>query len=137
MRKFACFNLLTEVYLYVRPELEDDWLRCEDEDTNSSTSVKSSQETLLLGEIQAYHNLCYWENQRFLKKSGNVIECSLAVQAMLDLQQDHLDVEGGSCRKFFSELKLESSICQQYETWLDGQGLVATAVQLPLPITFT
>ncbi|KDO29650.1 hypothetical protein SPRG_05602 [Saprolegnia parasitica CBS 223.65] len=131
VRKFTCVHLLTEVYLYVRPELEDDWLRSEDDDT-SVTSAPKPVETLLAGEVQAYHHKHYWDR---LKTSPSASNVSIVVQGMQDLEADVLDVEGGSCRKLFAELKLDTGTCQQYEKWLDIQGLMADA-DAPLPIAF-
>ncbi|EQC38858.1 hypothetical protein SDRG_03816 [Saprolegnia diclina VS20] len=131
VRKFTCVHLLTEVYLYVRPELEDDWLRSEEDDTNV-TSAPKPVETLLAGEVQAYHHKYYWDR---LKPSPAASNVSIVVQSMQDLEADGLDVEGGSCRKLFAELKLDTGTCQQYEKWLDIQGLMADA-DAPLPIAF-
>ncbi|OQS05176.1 hypothetical protein THRCLA_02650, partial [Thraustotheca clavata] len=129
-RKFTCVPLLTEVYLYVRPELEDDWLRSEDDDT-SVTSAPKPIENLLAGEVQSYHNRNYWDRL----KPTNTANVTVAVQGMMDLEQETLDVEGGSCRKLLNELQLDAAACQQYEKWLDIQGLVADK-EATMPIVF-
>ncbi|CAK4326455.1 unnamed protein product [Aphanomyces euteiches] len=130
MRKFTCVHLLTEVYLYVRPELEDDWLRVDEDENNP---LVKSAETWLQGEVQAYHHKWYWST---LAPKPQASAVSFAVQGMLDLQQDQLDLDGGTRRKVEAEVKLDSTLCAQYEKWLDAQGLVPTTDVLPLPISF-
>ncbi|OQS01496.1 hypothetical protein ACHHYP_00658 [Achlya hypogyna] len=129
VRKFTCVHLLTEVYLYVRPELEDDWLRSEDDDT-SVTSAPKPVETLLAGEVQAYHNKHYWDRVKAPAPTTTIV-----VQGLADLALDTLDIDGGRCRKLFANLKLDADTCLRYEEWLDTE-LTFVLPDEPMPIEF-
>ncbi|KAF0714263.1 Aste57867_3978 [Aphanomyces stellatus] len=134
MRKFTCVHLLTEIYMYVRPELEDDWLRSDEDESNP---LAKSNETWLNGEVQSFHHKYYWSTLKSTTPAASSA-VSVAVQGMLDLAQDALDLDGGSCRKLAADLKLDAALCAQYEKWLDAQGLVGSSdkASLPLPISF-
>ncbi|RHY01821.1 hypothetical protein DYB25_002438 [Aphanomyces astaci] len=141
MRKFTCVHLLTEVYLHVRPELEDDWLKS---DEDEASPLAKASEALLQGEVHAFHHKWYWSKPQppAAPSSGGV---SIAVQGLLDLQHDTLDVDGGSARKLVADLKLDTALCGQYEKWLDARGITSSStttstfaddVVAPWPIAF-
>lgn len=136
MRKYTCVGLLTDVYLYVRPELDDDWLRYEDEDLNKPPS-QDSVERLIFGEMQAYHHKYYWDSIASKKPLPNGV--SMVCEARKEMESNVFDVDGGRLAKFYNELKLDSvNFCQQYEKWLDQEKLTldAGAKSAALPIAF-
>ncbi|RHY22390.1 hypothetical protein DYB32_009518 [Aphanomyces invadans] len=123
--QFTCVHLLTEVYLHVRPELEDDWLKSDDDETSP---LAKASEALLQGEVQAFHHKWYWSTLPTKPNAATTASTvSLAVQGLMDLDQDALDVDGGSLRKLVAELKLDPSMCAQYEQWLDAKNLKGVA----------
>nr|CCA27130.1 conserved hypothetical protein [Albugo laibachii Nc14] len=135
LRKYTCLNLLTEIYLYVRPELEDDWLRYEDEDLNKAP-LQDNVERLLFGEVQAYHYKYYWDTG--LSKSATNPQLSLAAETRMELEKAALQVDGDPITSFYEALKLDTvSFCQQYEKWLDKEGILADRNDAPLPVAFT
>ncbi|KAF1318673.1 hypothetical protein FI667_g13687, partial [Globisporangium splendens] len=134
MRKFTCITLLTDIYLYVRPELDDDWLRYEDEDLNKPPS-QDSVERIIFGEMQAYHHKYYWDSGLANKPLPNGV--SVICEARKELETGNFDVDGGRLAKFYNELKLDSvNYCQHYEKWLDQETLTLdpNARSAPLPI---
>ncbi|TYZ59796.1 hypothetical protein PybrP1_001408 [[Pythium] brassicae (nom. inval.)] len=137
MRKYTCVGLLTDVYLYVRPELDDDWLRYEEEDLNKPSS-QDSVERLIFGEMQAYHHKYYWDSlasKKALLPPGGSMIC----EARKELESDAFDADGGRLAKFYNELKLDSAnFCQHYEKWLDQESLTldANARTAALPLSF-
>lgn len=136
MRKYTCVGLLTDVYLYVRPELDDDWLRYEDEDLSKPPS-QDSVERLIFGEMQAYHHKYYWDSIASKKSLPNGV--SMVCEAQKEMESNVFDVDGGRLAKFYNELKLDSvNFCQQYEKWLDQEKLTldAGAGSAALPIAF-
>lgn len=136
MRKYTCVGLLTDVYLYVRPELDDDWLRYEEEDLNKPPS-QDSVERLLFGEMQAYHHKYYWDS--FANKKALPPGVSMICEARKELESDAFDVDGGRLAKFYNELKLDAAtFCPHYEKWLDQESLTldANARTAALPIAF-
>ncbi|GLD97527.1 hypothetical protein PINS_up006217 [Pythium insidiosum] len=133
VRKYTCFNLLTDVYIHVRPELDDDWLRYEDEDL-SKPPQQDSVERLLFGEMQAYHHKHYWET---FGSKPLPTGASIVVEAFRELDSEIFDPDGGRLSKNFQEIKLDPvQFCQQYEKWLDAEGIKAesTPESVPLPI---
>jgi hypothetical protein len=127
--------LLTDVYLHVRPTLNDDWLDYEDEDPMKAQS-QDSIERLMFGEMQAYHHKYYWEVIGAKPLPGGA---SIAIEAHKELAQYPFDVEGGRIVKFFNDLKLDpTQFCQQYEKWLDQESLTSDrgAHTASLPISF-
>jgi hypothetical protein len=137
MRKYTCIGLLTEIYLHVRPELDDDWLRYEDEDLNKPPS-QDSVERLLFGEMQAYHHKYYFES--VLSQKPLPPGASLLCEARKELESDEFIVDGGRATKLYGDLKLDLvNFCQQYEKWLDNEKLTldSDGVNAPLPISFS
>lgn len=137
MRKYTCISLLTEIYLHVRPELNDDWLHYEDEDLNKPPS-QDSVERLLFGEMQAYHHKYYFDSVLSQKPLSQ--GASLLNEARKELASDAFIVDGGRAAKLYSDLKLDPvNFCQQYEKWLDSEKLThdANAAIAPLPIAFS
>ncbi|DBA01795.1 TPA: hypothetical protein N0F65_002911 [Lagenidium giganteum] len=133
LRKYTCINLLTEVYLYVRPELDDGWLHYEDEDLNKQPS-QDSVERLIFGEVQAYHHKNYWGDTLSASKPTSMI-----CESAKELGENSFDADGGRVVRFFNDLKLDPvHFCQQYEKWLDQEGLQTDphARTVPLPIAF-
>lgn len=128
-------NLLTEIYLYVRPELEDDWLRYEDEDLNKGP-LQENIERLLFGEVQAYHHKYYWDTG--LSKSTHTQQLSLAAETRIQLEKAALLVDGDPITSFYEALRLDTvSFSQQYEKWLDKEGILAEKNDVALPVAFT
>ncbi|CCI44704.1 unnamed protein product [Albugo candida] len=135
LRKYTCLNLLTEIYLYVRPELEDDWLRYEDEDLNKAP-LQENIERLLFGEVQAYHHKYYWDTG--LSKSTHTQQLSLAAETRIQLEKAALLVDGDPITSFYEALRLDTvSFSQQYEKWLDKEGILAEKNDVALPVAFT
>lgn len=136
VRKYTCIGILTDVYLYVRSELDDDWLNYEDDDLNKPPS-QDGVERLIFGEMQAYHHKYYWDSAFSNRALPN--GASLICEARKELDMDAFDVEGGRLAKFYKELKLEPiQFCQQYEKWLDQEKLTVDThpSAAPLPISF-
>ena len=127
--------MLTEVYLHVRPELDDDWLHYEDEDLNKPPS-QDSVERIIFGEMQAYHHKHYFDSPfgGIKPLSGGV---SLICEDRKELGSDSFIPDGGRLVKMYSGIKLDPvNFCKQYESWLDAEkvtrDLKADAALLPI-----
>ncbi|KAE9293719.1 hypothetical protein PF008_g24726 [Phytophthora fragariae] len=137
VKKYTCFSLLTEVYLHVRPELDDDWLHYEDEDVNKPPS-QDSVERLIFGEMQAYHHKHYFDSPF---GGGKPLPggASLICEDRKELSSDWFIADGGRVTKMYSGLKLDPiNFCKQYEKWLDAENLThdPKTNAAPLPISF-
>ncbi|CAI5703528.1 unnamed protein product [Peronospora effusa] len=135
IKKYTCFSMLTEVYLYVRPELDDDWLHYEDEDLNKPPS-QDSVERINFGEMQAYHHKHYFDSPfgGIKPLPGGV---SLICEDRKELGSDLFIPDGGRLVKMYSGIKLDPvNFCKQYESWLDAEkvtrDLKADAALLPI-----
>ncbi|CEG41500.1 Uncharacterized conserved protein [Plasmopara halstedii] len=137
VKKYTCFSLLTEVYLYVRPELDDDWLHYEDEDLNKPAS-QDSVERIIFGEMQAYHHKHYFDSQ-FGGSKPLPGGASMICEDRKELCSDLFIPDGGRLANMYSALKLDPvNFCKQYEKWLDAENLKqeASASAVPLPVSF-
>lgn len=137
MKKYTCFSLLTEVYLHVRPELDDDWLHYEDEDLNKPPS-QDSVERIIFGEMQAYHHKHYFDSPF---GGGKPLPggASLVCEDRKELSSDLFIADGGRLTKMYGGIKLDPiNFCKQYEKWLDAENLThdPKADAAPLPISF-
>ncbi|RLN52248.1 hypothetical protein BBJ29_003498 [Phytophthora kernoviae] len=137
IKKYTCFSLLTEVYLYVRPELDDGWLHYEDDDLNKPPS-QDSVERIIFGEMQAYHHKHYFDSPFGGGKSlpGGV---PAICEDRKELSSDLFIADGGRLTKMYGGLKLDPiNFCKQYEKWLDAENLThdPSADAEPLPISF-
>ncbi|CAH0479342.1 unnamed protein product [Peronospora belbahrii] len=136
VKKYTCFNMLTDVYLYVRPELDDDWLHYEDEDLNKPPS-QDSVERIIFGEMQAYHHKHYFDSP-----FGGIKPlpggASLICEDRKELSSDSFILDGGRLARMYSSIKLDpANFCKQYESWLDAENLTrdlkADMASLPIP----
>ncbi|POM68443.1 Hypothetical protein PHPALM_15400 [Phytophthora palmivora] len=137
VKKYTCFSLLTEVYLYVRPELDDDWLHYEDDDLNKPPS-QDSVERIIFGEMQAYHHKHYFDSP-FGGGKPLPAGASMICEDRKELGSDLFIPDGGRLTKMYSAIKLDPvNFCKQYEKWLDVENLKhdANADAAPLPISF-
>ncbi|EGZ23968.1 hypothetical protein PHYSODRAFT_256591 [Phytophthora sojae] len=137
VKKYTCFSLLTEVYLHVRPELDDDWLHYEDEDLNKPPS-QDSVERIIFGEMQAYHHKHYFDSPF---GGGKPLPggASLVCEDRKELSSDLFIADGGRLTKMYGGIKLDPiNFCKQYEKWLDAENLThdPKADAAPLPISF-
>ncbi|CAI5741164.1 unnamed protein product [Peronospora destructor] len=135
IKKYTCFSMLTEVYLHVRPELDDDWLHYEDEDLNKPPS-QDSVERIIFGEMQAYHHKHYFDSPfgGIKPLPGGV---SLICEDRKELGSDLFIPDGGRLVKMYGGMKLDPvNFCKQYESWLDAEkvtrDLKADAALLPI-----
>ncbi|KAG7398574.1 Striatin-interacting protein 2 [Phytophthora boehmeriae] len=137
VKKYTCFSLLTEVYLYVRPELDDGWLHYEDEDLNKPPS-QDSVERIIFGEMQAYHHKHYFDSP-FGGGKSLPAGVSAICEDRKELSSDLFIADGGRLTKMYDGLKLDPiNFCKQYEKWLDAENLThdTDADAAPLPISF-
>uniref|UniRef100_H3GFG0 Far11/STRP N-terminal domain-containing protein n=1 Tax=Phytophthora ramorum TaxID=164328 RepID=H3GFG0_PHYRM len=137
VKKYTCFSMLTEVYLYVRPELDDGWLHYEDDDLNKPPS-QDSVERIIFGEMQAYHHKHYFDSPF---GGGKPLPggASLICEDRKELGSDLFVVDGGRLAKMYGGIKLDPvNFCKQYEKWLDAENLThdPKAEAAPLPISF-
>lgn len=137
VKKYTCFSLLTEVYLYVRPELDDGWLHYEDDDLNKPTS-QDSVERIIFGEMQAYHRKHYFDSP-FGSAKPLPAGASMICEDRKELSSDLFILDGGRLANMYSALKLDPvNFSKQYEKWLDAENLKqdASANSAPLPVSF-
>ncbi|KUF91453.1 Striatin-interacting protein 1 [Phytophthora nicotianae] len=137
VKKYTCFSMLTEIYLHVRPELDDDWLHYEDDDLNKPPS-QDSVERIIFGEMQAYHHKHYFDSP-FGGGKPLPAGASMICEDRKELNSDLFISDGGRLAKMYSAIKLDPvNFCKQYEKWLDAENLKhdATADTAPLPISF-
>ncbi|KAJ0406913.1 hypothetical protein P43SY_001764 [Pythium insidiosum] len=81
VRKYTCFNLLTDVYIHVRPELDDDWLRYEDEDLSKPPQQDSKHLTTHISQVLA--NLLGVSSFKRRQSSPNTTRCDLRIPCRL------------------------------------------------------
>ncbi|KAF1794664.1 Protein of unknown function DUF3402 [Phytophthora cactorum] len=137
LKKYTCFSLLTEVYLHVRPELDDAWLHYEDDDLNKPAS-QDSVERIIFGEMQAYHHKHYFDSP-FGAVKPLPAGASMICEDRKELDSDLFISDGGRLVKMYGAIKLDPvNFCKQYEKWLDAENLKhdPTADTAPLPISF-
>ncbi|CAI5714245.1 unnamed protein product [Hyaloperonospora brassicae] len=137
VKKYTCFSMLTDVYLHVRPQLDDDWLHYEDEDLNKPP-LQDSVERIVFGEMQAYHHKHYFDS---LFGGGKLLSsgASLICENYKELRSDSFVPDGGRLAKMYIGIKLDPvNFCKQYEKWLDTECLTRdlNADAAPLPISF-
>ena len=129
--------MLTDVYLHVRPQLDDDWLHYEDEDLNKPP-LQDSVERIVFGEMQAYHHKHYFDSPF---GGGKLLPggASLICEDRKELSSDSFIQDGGRLAKLYIGIKLvPGNFCKQYEKWLDTECLTRDldADAIPLPISF-
>ncbi|KAF4131939.1 hypothetical protein GN958_ATG18972 [Phytophthora infestans] len=137
VKKYTCFSMLTEIYLHVRPELDDDWLHYEDDDLNKPPT-QDSVERLIFGEMQAYHHKHYFDSP-FGGVKPLPAGASMICEDRKELDSDLFISDGGRLAKMYSAIKLDPvNFCKQYEKWLDAENLKhdSTADTAPLPLLF-
>uniref|UniRef100_M4BYX2 Far11/STRP C-terminal domain-containing protein n=1 Tax=Hyaloperonospora arabidopsidis (strain Emoy2) TaxID=559515 RepID=M4BYX2_HYAAE len=137
VKKYTCFSMLTDVYLHVRPQLDDDWLHYEDEDLNKPP-LQDSVERIVFGEMQAYHHKHYFDSPF---GGGKLLPggASLICEDRKELSSDSFIQDGGRLAKLYIGIKLDpGNFCKQYEKWLDTECLTRDldADAIPLPISF-
>ncbi|TDH65893.1 hypothetical protein CCR75_002041 [Bremia lactucae] len=129
--------MLTEIYLYVRPELDDGWLHYEDEDLNKP-SLQDSVERIIFGEMQAYHHKHYFDSP-FGGGKPLPAGVSMICEDRKELGSDLFEPNGGRLTRMYGALKLDPvNFCKQYEKWLDAENLQQdqSASTAPLPVSF-
>ncbi|KAI9922650.1 hypothetical protein PsorP6_002355 [Peronosclerospora sorghi] len=137
VKKYTCFSMLSDVYLHVRPELDDDWLHYEDEDLNKPPS-QDSVERIIFGEMQAFHHKHYFDSP-----FGGVKPLPGGASAICEdrkeLGSDTFILDGGRLARMYAGIKLDPvNFCKQYEKWLDSENLTRDlkADTASLPISF-
>jgi hypothetical protein len=124
--------------------LDDDWLQYEEDDPSKPPANQDAYERLLFGEIQSYHHRHYWDAISRTKKEKNVPSSSpssnsmLVMEARKELDDPKLELDGGPICRFYNDLKLDSvHFCQQYEKWLDQEGITSSPnLNETLPLSF-
>ncbi|KAL3671872.1 hypothetical protein V7S43_002540 [Phytophthora oleae] len=137
IKKYTCFSMLTDVYLHVRPELDDDWLHYEDDDLNKPPS-QDSVERIIFGEMQAYHHKNYFDSP-FGGVKPLPAGASMICEDRKELASDLFIPDGGRLAKMYSAIKLDPvNFCKQYEKWLDAENIKqdTKADSASLPISF-